>query len=1618
MKTLRCGALLLLSLLFFACNSRPAENPDTAFAAYVKGYTGGLLPAGSPLLLELAAPLQEGVDPGTLFSFSPSLDGKAEMEGNAFVGFTPAEGSVRPGKVYTVTFDLGKAVGVKERRLQKFRFRFLYPGEAQEEEAPGLLTDSLPAVTIPLQGNILPDRGRLILPFRAVSLCAVDVRVIQIFGDNVPAFLQDNDLDGDDGLRRSGRLVLSRRLRLDDNPELNLRRWNDFSIDLSGLFQRDPGAIYRIRLSFRPEYSLYGKTAPFAFTPVGETEEEKKEAAKWDEAEPWYWENFVDWDTYRWEDRNNPDTPSYYMESSRFPVVNLLASDLGLIAQYAGGDTMWLSVADLVTAKPRASVRLDVYNYQLQKIGSALSDARGFAQISLSGKPFAVIASSGKSRGYLKVTPGGELSMSRFDVGGTTLEKGLKAYIYGDRGVWRPGDTLHLTMIVADKGAALPEGHPATLELYTPEGQFHSRHLCAGDHGFYCFNVDTGADDPTGSWNAWFKIGGSAFHKRVQIETIKPNRLKIKLDLGDKILQGGTLPDARISAAWLSGAPASGLKAKAEMVLSASAGKMPGFEGYIFQSPLSDFERSTHELFSLRLNADGEGGAKLNLPAATGAPGMLSAFITTSVQEEGGDESFTTMTVPYSPFESYVGLKFPEGDCLDTDCDHTVRVAVAGADGKRIAGHQVEYRVYKLNWSWWWDGEKPDVNAYVNGSDAKPVLSGTVTPGQKDASFVLRIDEADWGRYLVVARDLGSGHVAGKILLMDWPETRGRAARRDPEALTMLGFSADRNHCAPGEKVTVYIPAAASGRALVSLENGSGVISREWVTTRADAPTPYPIKVSAEMAPNFYVHISLIQPAGNADNDLPLRLYGVQRITVDNPEARLQPQLDLPGTVAPAEPFKVKVSEKNGRPMTYTLALVDEGLLDITGFKTPDPFTAMNRTEALGVRTWDLYDRVVGALGGPFSGMLAIGGDESTILSPRKDNRFNPVVQFLGPFTLKKGGSAVHEITLPMYTGSLRAMLVAGSGSAWGSTDRTVTVKAPLMLMGSLPRRAAPGEASCLVVNLLSEGGGKGKASVKVSAEGPVQLTDGSSAEVSLTDGSAVARFHFKTTGEGTARFRLNASSGTHKAADDLTLEVRNPNAEQTTVTQKFIEGTGEAVFESGAEGGTLELSIFPSINAEALYKTMRDYPYDCTEQLAARGITALSLQAMLSKETAAEATERINALIKTLYGRQNADGGFLLWPSGSVSGSWESSMAGLFLSMAQERGFAVQSGVLDGWTKYQKNLSQAFRLAGASAFSELDESFRLYSLAAAGKPQSGAMNALRESGLKDPRARMMLAAAHALCGKTKLAAALAEESRNGASGAVLYGSELRDKAVALDVAILCGDFDTMVPLAVEVATDINAGGYSTQEAAFAAIAMNRLRKAVGEGSLAAEVQGTPVPEGTPHSQQAVNGSVSVKNSGDALLCATLVQSRRPAADEAVSAAANGLSLSVAYFTDAGSLGVASVPQGTEFRLQVKVRNTTPVKQESLALRVPLPDGWEIINERLRGGTGEIEYCDLRDDRADWFFSLAPGAVRTFSLRVRAAYEGDYILPSVEASAMYSPKLYARTASGRTRVAR
>ena len=1484
--------------------------------------------------------------------------------------------------------------------------------------------DPLPAVELPFSGNILPDEANLVLPFRAVNLSAVDLQVIKIYEDNILLFLQENDLDESSELRRAGRLVLSHQIPLYQEGNVDLHKWNDFNVDLSGLFKQEPGAIYRIKLSFRREYSLYGgKPAP-QMIPVSSGKPSDEEEAEWDEQSSYWWDSDYDWRLYNWEDRDNPNTPSYYMVSDRFPRVNLLSSNMGIVAKYADGKKMWAAVTDIKDAAPLSGVDLEVYDYQLQRVGTGKTDAEGLAEIPVSRKPFAVVARRGKTTGYLHMKDGYEKSLSRFDVSGQAVAKGLKAFVYGERGVWRPGDTLHVSMILADKARQLPESHPAALELYTPQGQFYTRMTSTGQDGFYTFPIVTEADDPTGIWNAYIKVGGSSFHKSLRIETIKPNRLKIDLDLGGSLLVGGSRLDTRIASSWLTGVPASGLKAHSVMTLSKASGTFKGFNGYIFRNPLSSFTTSEHELFNVTLSSGGTAEPTINLPDAEDAPGLLSAFIVTSVMENGGDESFTTQTLTFSPFPAYVGVKFPSEGELETGKDHEIRVAAVNALGNRLPGRTLDYYVFKLQWSWWWENDPEELLNYVNGSESRPVDYGSVVSGAEDATFTLRAEDEQWGRYLVVVRDRDGGHISGKTVVIDTPGYWGRSNRKDPDALTMLSFSTDKESYLAGETATVFIPAAAGGRALVSLENAGGVISRKWVATNAAQDAAYTFTVTPEMAPNFYVNVTLVQPYAVTANDLPLRLYGVKRVKVENPESHLAPVIVAPQTVEPEKSFKVQVSEKNGKPMTYTLAIVDEGLLDLTAFKTPSPWETMYRTEALGVKTWDLYDRVVGFRGGPIGSMFSIGGDQEVIHSAKKDNRFNPVVKFLGPFTLEKG-TATHEITLPMYVGSVRAMVVAGHEGAYGNADKSITVKAPLMLLSSLPAQASTGDKIVLPVNVFVLEDDIKSVKVTVKAEGALQVEGPKVAEVPFSKaGDRVVRFSLKAVGEGPARVKIEATGASHKARETVNLEVTNPNPETVTVVDQALEAGESLTFDAG-EGATLELAGFPAVDAAGLFRKMKNYPYNCTEQLSGRGLALLHLLPQLSDEDAEAASDLIEDFIHQIYSRQRSDGGFTLWPGGTWSYKWVTSMAGHFLSEASDAGFDVQEDVLDAWKRCQTNISQAYRRYGSEPYAELDQCYRLFTLAIADDPALGAMNRLKEAGNLHDRSAWMLAAAYAAAGRTQSAEELIaridyDEDEYGSSD-FTYGSSLRDWAVILMTLALTDNLSDAIPVAQVVASTINEGWYSTQEAAFASMAMDCLFSRLGSMGVNASVNGKSVVSAQSVYSQPVSGTVEVRNTSDEVLYASLTTVSRAPAGTPVPEAANGLTLTVRYVDSGGeSVDPSELKQGTEFSAVVKVLNPSYRRVASIALSEIIPSGWEILNDRLRGGEEEDEnvYRDIRDDRCNWFFDLRSGESRTVVLKLRAAYEGTYTLSSVTCSAMYDPHVFANTASGSAKVVR
>ena len=1512
-------------------------------------------------------------------------------------------------------------------------------------------SEEKPAVEIPVSGNILPNSRELILPFKAVNLNAVDIRVIQIYEDNVLMFLQENGFSGDRSIRRCGRLVYKRCLRLDSDPSKNLHKWQDFSVDLSGLFKQEAGAIYRIRISFKPEYSIYGKKESFkSGTPTNELVNISSEDVTaedqdlWDKPYPDFWDSSYDWDKYVWEDRDNPLKPTYYMQDYRFPQVNLLSSNLGVIAKYSGGDRIWVSVSDILSSDPVFNAELYVYSYQLKEIGYAKTGTDGMAEVSLSGKPFVVVAKRGGATSYLRVTEGDEKSLSRFDVGGKELEKGLKAFIYGERGVWRPGDTLHVALILEDKDDRVPDNHPAIMEVYTPEGQFYTKQVNSNArNGLYVFNLPTKSEDPTGTWNAWFKIGGASFRKALRIESVKPNRLKIDPGLGEGAISGGEKVPMNISANWLTGPAASGLPVKVNMTLRRAATTFNGFEGYNFTAPLSEFSASEHSLVDTRLNEHGQASVSVDMPSAEGAPGMLTADIVTTVEEQGGDFSFNTMSVPYSPYKSYVGIKIPkekDSEYLETDKEYTFAVAVVDKDGKRVSGEQLEYSIYKLKWSWWWESRGESLDSYVNGSAPEALSSGVLTSSSSDCTIPFKIDYPEWGRYLLIVRNPGSGHAAGQIFYVDWPAYRGRSAKSDPDGLTMLSFSTDKDSYDVGEKVTVYIPAAAKGHALVSLENSREVISREWVKTSADADVAYTFKVTPEMAPNFYIHVTLVQPHERTDNDLPIRLYGVRPVSVNNKDSHLEPVISMPDVLRPAEEFSVKVKEKNGKPMTYTLAIVDEGLLDLTGFKTPDPWSAMYAREALGVRTWDLYDDIIGAYSGRFSPMFSIGGDENILLGAKKDNRFNAVVKFLGPFSLQSG-SATHKVTLPMYIGSVRVMVVAACNGAYGNADKTVPVRSPLMVLPTLPRVLGTGEKVTLPVNVFALEDGVRNVEVNVNVEGPVKLTGSGSSSLSFTKpGDQMTSFGLEATGTGTAKVTVTATGNGYKAAETINIDVRNPEPPVVTVTKAMV-GKGESrhfgysPFQTGdGQWASLSLATFPSVDYPGIFSFIKGYEYNCTEQIASKGLGLLSIRNMLTDDKRKEGDKMIPELLQQLYQRQLGSGGFSYWPGASDANNWVSSMAGEFLVEASKNGFSVSKGVLASWSRYQKKGVQDYRNTDNRFLWDLEQAYRLFTLALNGEAESGAMNRLKESENLSPQAAWMLASAYAVSGKKNVAKEITANLKTGFNeyqeASRTYGSPARDKAIALETLVLTDDIAPAMELAGEVSGALNGDWYITQETAFATKALARLADKVGTGNLNAQVSqgGTPAQVKSARSAVTIDldsnsGGVDVTNQGDGVLYATLVTSAVPQFGERTPARSSGISLNVSYISSAGKAMLPDdIPQGTDFTAIMTVSNVSGVKDyTNLALTEAIPSGWEIFNDRLVSGeAGKVDYSyrDIRDDRVIWFFDLPKGTSKTFRVKLHAAYEGEFALPAVKCEAMYDSRVSANTASGTARVSK
>lgn len=1508
-----------------------------------------------------------------------------------------------------------------------------------------------PEIKLLNSGNILPNSENLNIPFQAVNLWAVDVTIVKIFENNVLGYLQSNNFGENNELRRFGRLILKKRIRLDEDHTIRLDEWNNFNLDLSTLIKQDPGAIYRVEFSMKKDYSLYPCDGMIPQIPQEATLERfdnkmsEEDEAVWDIPETYYYDDY--YYGYRWSEREDPCKDSYYMNKSSSCIV--LASNIGIVAKMGTDKKMTVALSDIIDTHPLSAATVDVYNFQMQRIGSGKTDSNGFAEIEYKGGvPFAVVVSNGQDKGYLKVTSNLSLSLSNFDVSGQEIQKGLKGYIYGERGVWRPGDSIFVTFILEDKENTLPKDHPVSLEFFNPSGQLYQRLVnTSGVNGFYPFQLGTDASDPTGNWRAVVKVGGATFYKTIKVETIKPNRLKLRLDLKPMVdASSGTLHTS-ISSQWLHGAPASNLKAKVEMTLSRVWSPFKGYESYSFINPINRFVSETYTIFDGQLNSSGDASIEAKLPQAANAPGLLQANFVSRVFETGGDASIYSQSAAYSPYPAYIGIKSPaeyDYQMLETDTDNIFDIVSLSADGKPVNRSDINVKIYKVNWSWWWNRNDNDLSSYVNSTSANIVLDENVSTTNGKAQVKFRIDYPNWGRYLVMATDKG-GHITGKIVYIDWPSWRGRANKEDAAGLTMLSFSTDKQNYNVGEKATVIIPKSSKGRALISIENGSKIISRNWVATSPEEDTRYTFEVTEEMNPNFYIFATLIQPHAQEDNDLPIRLYGVLNVNVDNKNTILTPVISMPDELRPETEFTISVSEQNKKPMTYTVAIVDEGLLDLTAFKTPNAWSDFYARQALGVRTWDMFDMVVGAQTGKLGPLLSIGGDEALKPESNTANRFKPVVKFLGPFTMKKGETQSHKVTLPSYIGSVRAMVVAGNqDGAYGNAEKAVQVKNPLMILSTLPRVAGPNEEILLPVNVFAMDKKVKNVTVNVKSEnGLLQLTDGNSKSVTFTEtGDKIVYFKVKVAPKtGVERVSISASGGGETSSETIEIEVRNPNPPVVLTSEALISAGQSHELKIDMDNPTaddwarLEVSRMPSVDLNKNMAYLLDYPYGCSEQVTSRVLPLLYVNVFKTfpEKESARIKYVINEGIKILISRQLGDGGIAYWDGQTYPTEWVTTYAGHFLVEAKAKGYNVPETVISKWKQFQKKAAQRWNRGDlynsyySYSMSDLQQAYRLYTLALVNEPELGAMNRLKEMKELSVQARWRLAAAYILAGRKEAARELI-----GTAPVVIdkysvynntYGTPARDKAMVMETYLLLDNIPKAIELAKDISKELSSSYISTQTAAFGLMSMSKLADKMGKGLIAfdwtlngaaqkAQSSGVVFQEFEIKPQ---NININFTNKGEGELYVRLIGRTRPLEDK-LDPISNGVNLYVKYVDENNKeIDVKSLTQGTEFYAVVIVQNISGEYITDLALNQIFPSGWEIFNNRLfeagsnMNSNSSFTYQDIRDDRVMTFFNLRNGYSNTVKVRLQAAYCGKFYLPAVHCEAMYEPETQART---------
>ena len=1313
-------------------------------------------------------------------------------------------------------------------------------------------------------------------------------------------------------------------------------------------------------------------------------------------------------------------------------------SDLGLTT-WSGVDGMQVAVRGLSDAGPRAGVRLSLISRANAVLGTATTDKDGFAAFapgltrgSGASEPALLMAEEADTDlAFLPLTDPA-FDLSDRGVEGHPPAPPIDTFLTTDRGAYRTGETIFATALTRDAEAQAITGLPLTAILRRPDGVEYSRQSAANPKaGGHVFAMPLGPDVPRGPWrlDLLTDVDGPALASTVLlVEDFLPERIDFDLSLPDAPLRLGQTAPLSVEARYLFGAPGADLAIEGDLRLRATR-SLAGWEGYLFGPHDAAFGTQTRAVPDARTDAAGLARIALPVPELDEKPAQpLTAEVVLRIAEGSGRPVERRLARPIAPDAPVIGIKPRFDDVLPEGAEAVFDLIAVGPEGAatpmpvRWTVNRVDtrYQWYQLYGNWEWEPV----------TRRSRVATGETMLGMQPVTVAV---PADWGSYEIVVERIGAPYAVSSVdFSAGW--YGGDGSTDTPDRLEM---SLDSDSYSVGDTATLRVMAEGDGVALVSVLSNR-VIERRVVPVQT-GENRIDLQVGPEWGAGAYVTASVLQGMNVAAAENPARQLGLAHAAVRPGPRQLSVAVDAPAEVDGQEGrFAAAVRVEGiapGETAFVTLAAVDVGILNLTGFAPPDVTDHYFGQRRLGVELRDIYGRLIDGMNGAM-GRVRSGGDaaaSATLQSPPPTEKL--MAFFAGPVAVGPDGRAMIDIAKPAFNGTIRLMAVAWSDSAVGDASAEVLARDPVVVTASLPRFMAPGDRGRLLLELVHGKGPAGAARLEVFADAEVSL-GAIPAEVTLTEGGS-ARLEVpvtaRETGDPRITLRLTTPDGT-VLSKVLTLPVRD-NDPEIAVTRQFALAPGQSFsfdtevltgLRPGTSRATLSAGPLARFDVPGLLQQLDTYPYGCTEQVTSGAMPLLYLSGLATAAglgAPAQIDDKIAGAIARVLTRQASNGAFGLWRAGDGE-FWLDAYVTDFLSRAREQGHAVPdlafSLAMDN-LRNRVNYAPDFDRGGE------DIAYALLVLAREGAASMGDLRYYADTKAEDfatPLAVAQLGAALAAYGDPVRADALFRRA-----GAMLgtpaqdrgwrsdFGSDLRDRAAVLKLSAEAGSA-ALDPARLIPALLTGQRQLSTQEAAQVVLASHALRTPGAVPGL--EVNGTPAAGPVVETLTAATGRASViRNISGTPVDVTMTTFGVP--EVAPAADGYGYRITRRFFDMDGAEVAGDAGSGDR---RVVVIEVTPFEDVGARLIVddPLPAGFEIDNPNLlRGGdiaaldwleTAETETAEFRADR--FIAAVDHRGTEPFRLAyvVRAVTPGVFHHPAARVMDMYRPEYRAHTDAG------